>query len=126
MRNNGDGTFSPIHPFQGIDGLMAFTAADIDSDGDPDVAMIDRNGHLRVFLNERLGKYRGIDVPTSLQQGAVAVSAADINGDGILDLVLLKNDSSVVRLSQKPESSEWDFAELVRASPDFFAEPLPG
>ncbi len=109
LRNNGDGTFSPIHPFQGVDGLMAFTAADIDGDGDPDVALLDRNGSLKVFLNERLGKYRGIDVPVNLRQGVVALSAADINGDGILDFVLLKNDSSVVRLSQNEESGQVGF-----------------
>jgi hypothetical protein len=117
MRNNGDGTYSPIHPFQGVDGLTAFTAADIDGDGDPDIAMLDRSGSLKVFLNERLGKYQGIDVPASLRQGVMAVSAADINGDGILDLVLLKSDSSVVRLSQEPESAKWESAELVRANP---------
>jgi Tfp pilus assembly protein PilF len=117
MRNNGDGTFSLIHSFQGVDGLTAFTAADIDGDGDPDIAMLDRSGNIKVFLNERLGKYRGIDVPDSVRQGVVALSAADINGDGILDLVLLKNDSSVVRLSQKAESGEWDSAQLVRAKP---------
>ncbi len=117
LRNNGDGTFSPIHPFEGVDGLMAFTAADIDGDGDPDVALLDRNGSLKVFLNERLGKYRGIDVPVNLRQGVVALSAADINGDGILDFVLLKNDSSVVRLSQNEQRAKWDSAELVRAKP---------
>ena len=34
LRNNGDGTFSPIHPFGGIDGLTDFVAADIDGDGE--------------------------------------------------------------------------------------------
>ena len=124
MRNNGDGTFSPIHPFQGIDGLTAFTSADIDGDGDPDIAMLDHSGDLRVFLNERLGKYRSISVPDSVRHGVAAVSTADINGDGILDLVLLKNDSSVVRLSQKAESGEWEVAQLVRgnsvSSPSLF------
>ena len=49
LRNNGDGTFTPVHPFKGVDGMVAFTAADIDGDGDPDVAMIDKNGRLITF-----------------------------------------------------------------------------
>ena len=117
LRNNGDGTLTPIHPFKGTDGLTAFTAADLDGDGDPDVALIDGGGKLTVFLNERLGQYRRRDVPANLSQGVRALSAADINGDGILDLVLLKSDSSVVRLSQKRKSSDWEFAELMRAAP---------
>jgi len=124
LRNNGDGTFTPIDSFKGLDGVTAFTAADIDGDGDPDVAFIDGNGNLRVFLNERLGDYRRLDVPASLGQGILAVTACDVNGDGTLDLVLLKNDSSVVRLSLKEGSSEWDSAELLHAvhspSPSLF------
>jgi Tfp pilus assembly protein PilF len=99
LRNNGDGTFTQIDPFKGIDGLTAFTAADIDGDGDPDVGLIDRNGNLIVLLNERLGQYRRRDVPANISHGVLAFAAAEINGDGVMDLVLLKNDSSVIRLS---------------------------
>lgn len=116
LRNNGDGTFSTINPFKGLDGLTAFAAADIDGDGDPDVALVDGNGNLHVYLNERLGAYRARQIPANLIGGIQAVAAADINGDGILDLVLLKSDSSVVRLSQKRDSTEWESEELVHAS----------
>ncbi|HEY6991983.1 MAG TPA: FG-GAP-like repeat-containing protein [Bryobacteraceae bacterium] len=117
LRNNGDGSFTPLHPFQQLEGLKAFTAADLDGDGDPDAALLDGSGKLTVFINERLGQYRRRDVPANLDQGIRAISAADINGDGILDLVLLKSDHSVVRLSQKEESSDWESAELLRAAP---------
>lgn len=116
LRNNGDGTFTPIDSFKGIDGLLAFAAADIDGDGDPDVALVDRNGNLNVFLNQRLGSYQRLPVPSNL--GAIeAVSAADIDGDGTLDLVLLKKDSSVERLSLKEGTLDWISAQLAQASP---------
>ncbi len=115
LRNNGDGSFTVTNPFKGIDGLIAFTAADIDGDGNPDVAMVDAGGNLHVFLNERLGSYRVLDTPAAISTGVQAIAAADIDGDGTLDLVLLKNDSSVVRLSQKPESAGWESAVLVHA-----------
>jgi hypothetical protein len=117
LRNNGDGTFTQIDSFKGTDGLLAFSAADLDGDGDPDVALVDRNGNLNVLLNERLGAYRRLAVPANLAQGVEAVSAADIDGDGTLDLVLLKKDSSVERLSLKEESFDWDSSLLVHASP---------
>lgn len=116
LRNNGDGTFSPIHPFREIDGLTAFAAADIDGDGDPDVALIDGSGNLHVLLNERLGAYRIRDVPSSVAAGVRAIAAEDINGDGRPDFVLLKSDSSVVRLSEKQDTPGWDFAELLHAT----------
>lgn len=116
LRNNGDGSFTVTNPFKGIDGLMSFTGADIDGDGDPDVAMVDAGGTLHVFLNERLGSYRVRDTPTAVSTGVEAIASADINGDGTLDFVLLKKDSSVMRLSQKQESAEWESSVLLHAS----------
>src|ERR1700723_2428612 len=40
LRNNGDGTFTPIHPFPGVTGLRAFAWADFDGDGNPDAALL--------------------------------------------------------------------------------------
>jgi len=117
LRNNGDGTFTPVHPFKGVDGMMAFTAADIDGDGDPDVALIDKNARLTVFTNERLGDFHPVTVPTGLTEKNLALAAADVNSDGRLDFVVLRSDFSVVRLSNKQEGQGWDTAELVKAKP---------
>ena len=53
LRNNGDDTFTAVHPFTGISGLQQFAWADLDGDGDPDAALIDGSGKLHVFSNER-------------------------------------------------------------------------
>src|SRR5262249_37318638 len=99
LRNNGDETFAVIHPFPGMNGLLAFTSADIDGDGDPDVALIDKDGKLHVFANERLGQFRQRALPSGLDGRFLAVSSADIDKDGALDFVLLRDDGSVIRLS---------------------------
>ncbi len=116
LRNNGDGTFGTINPFRGLDGVTAFAAADIDGDGDPDVALVDSHSSLHVFLNERLGAYRAREVPANLSAGVRAIAVADVNGDGTLDFVLLRDDSSVARFSQKRDGVGWESAELLRSS----------
>ncbi|HEU0119081.1 MAG TPA: FG-GAP-like repeat-containing protein, partial [Bryobacteraceae bacterium] len=113
LRNNGDGTFTPISPFPGVNGLKAFTNADIDGDGTPDVAVIDNGGRLFVFRNERLGAYSLLDVPPALASGNVAVAAGDLNIDGAMDFILLRQDSRIVRLSNR-ESGGWDAQDVAR------------
>jgi Flp pilus assembly protein TadD len=115
LRNNGDGTFAHVQPFRGVDGLTCFTFADIDGDGVPDVALIDRNGKLLVFRNERLGSFKLRLVPPQLAENILDVAAGDVNADGLIDFVLLRNDLSIVRLSDRDNGSAWDYAEIGRA-----------
>ncbi len=117
LRNNGDNTFAIVRPFPGVSGLTAFASADIDGDGDPDVAMIGGDGRLYVFGNERLGQFRPRPLPSGLDGRFLAVVAADINNDGAIDFVLLRNDGSVIRLSDRNQGSDWDVANVVRANP---------
>jgi tetratricopeptide (TPR) repeat protein len=116
LRNNGDGTFAIIRPFSAVPSLKAFASADIDGDGAPDVAMIDRTGQLHVFSNERLGQFRPRNLPPGLTGPFDAVIAADVNDDGRLDFVLLTDDGSVIRLSDKDAGAAWDFAEIAKAA----------
>ena len=115
LRNNGDGSFTTIRPFQGVDGLVEFAAADIDGDGDPDVAMIDKNHQLQLFSNERLGEYKRRSVPDSVSHSIVSLAAADIDGDGLPDFLLLRNNFSIARLSSRTEGEAWDVGELAQA-----------
>lgn len=117
LRNNGDDTFAVIHPFPGVSGLAQLAWADLDGDGDPDAALIDGAGKLHIFANERAGQFRERPLPANFPP-VKAISVADVNNDGVLDLLAVQADGTMVRISDKNEK-DWDTGELARVpSPD--------
>src|SRR5262249_55836895 len=44
----------------------------------------------------------------------LALNAADINEDGVFDLIAVRDDGVVQRLSDKEKDKSWDIAELAR------------
>ncbi|HEY1648440.1 MAG TPA: FG-GAP-like repeat-containing protein [Terracidiphilus sp.] len=111
LRNNGDGTFTPIHPFAGISGLRQFVWADLNGDGNPDASLIDGNGMLHVFLNQRLGTFTEQALPANL--GTIeAIATADANQDGVLALLAVQAGGSILRLSNA--DGNWSASEIIR------------
>ncbi|MFN7994026.1 MAG: FG-GAP-like repeat-containing protein [Bryobacteraceae bacterium] len=124
LRNNADGTFATVRPFAGVNGLSAFASADIDGDGDPDAALVDQDGRLHVFANERLGQFRARTLPADLNSGRfLALTAADLNGDSLPDFLLLRQDGAVLRLSDKQFDQGWELAEVVKSGAGGKAAP---
>ena len=116
LRNNGDGMFTNIEPFAGVSGATGFAWADIDADGDPDAAFVDEVRLVHVFSNERQGQFSKRDVPFPFDVGpALAINVADLNNDGVLDLVIARADGAIVRLSDKDHGAGWDLAEIAKA-----------
>lgn len=106
LRNNGDGTFTPIHPFAGVSGIRQFVWADLNGDGNPDAAIIDGSGRLRIFMNQRSGRFRERPVPGGFA-AVDAIAAADVNSDGVLDLVAVLPDGNIESLSSMPGGNGW-------------------
>ncbi|HEV7902662.1 MAG TPA: FG-GAP-like repeat-containing protein [Pyrinomonadaceae bacterium] len=115
LRNNGDGTFKELRPFTGAANLRRFVWADFDADGDPDAATLDAEGRLAVFTNERVGQFKPRSVPAVTTQ-AIALAAAETSGDEALDLLLLKSDGAILRLSDRDEGRDWTSAEIARVA----------
>jgi len=113
LRNNGDGTFLPVHPFAGISGVNGFAWADLDGDGNPDAVIIDGAGKLHVFMNLRQGQFQERPLPSGLSW-VKAVAVADANNDGILDLLAVQADGSIIRISDKNEGQSWETAEIAK------------
>ena len=114
LRNNGDGTFLDIRPFDGADGLAGFAWADLDQDGDPDAAVLDSKKAVHVFSNERQGQFSKRSLPANFNPVARAISVADVNWDGGFDLLIVGTDATIMRLSDKDHGAGWEQAEIAK------------
>ncbi len=112
LRNNGDGTFTPTHPFAGISGIEQFVWADFTGNGSPDAAIIDGRGHLHLFMNERLGRFVPVSLPSEFAK-ARAIAAAGLNGDGGINLVAVLPDGTIARLTVKGNGQRWNWAKTA-------------
>jgi len=112
LRNNGDGTFTPIHPFAAISGLQQFVWADLDGDGNPDASLIDGTGQLHIFHNERSGNFHEFSSTPKL--GPVqAIAAADTRQSGTLNLLAVRSNGAIARLTD--DNGAWKSTEIARA-----------
>jgi hypothetical protein len=116
LRNNGDGTFAVTTPFAAATSVRGFAWADLNGEGVPDAAFLQENGRVRVFLNVRGGTFRERPLPEGFPE-AVAVAAAEVSGDAIMDLVALTSTGVIIRLSQREDGGGWTQAEVARAKP---------
>ena len=106
LRNNGDGGFSPVQPFEGVTGLREFVWADLDRDGDPDAAVLDAKGVVHVYANERSGRFR-LRTAMGDPGAVVALAIADLDSDGRIDLLALRTGGTIVRAAEVDGKNSW-------------------
>ena len=91
-RNNGNGTFIAPIEFPTGQGPVGIVIADFTGDGKPDVVTANYGGSSISILrhNGLTGNSAGFLAPVNFSTGnhAEKIAAADVNGDGILDVVV--------------------------------------
>jgi hypothetical protein len=112
LRNNGDGTFASLHPFAGISGVQQLVWIDLNADGNPDAAIIDGAGQLHIFLNQRSGNFTESRL-TGLQQ-VKAITSGDVGDAGVLDLIAVEADGSIVRIFSSDAGKTWSTEKIAK------------
>jgi len=102
LNNNLDGTFRPIAQERGIagDGRVRGSRqaliADLDRDGDADIMVINDSPPHEVYINDRGWDYRpGEGFDDLLAADIRAAAAADIDSDGLVELLTMDGDGRV-------------------------------
>jgi len=104
LLGNGDGTFLPAVSY-GSGGIhtLSVVVADVSSDGKPDLLVTNRNcltgcsgGIVSVLLNNGNGTFRRAVTYSSGQRDAWSIAVADVNRDGMPDVVVSNGDESFV------------------------------
>jgi enediyne biosynthesis protein E4 len=107
--NNHDGTFTDVSKESGV-GIpeskgMGVVLADFNNDGWPDIAIANDSWPNLLFLNNHDGTFKDVSYLSGvaasedgLYEAGMGIDAADVDGDGWLDLYITHLDSQLNRL----------------------------
>ena len=98
LLGDGTGRFSPAQLVGFADGVQGFAVADVDNDGDSDLTVANGLSSLAVARNTSAGAAVTFAAPITvpLSSPALGLSSADVNGDGVPDVVASHWSSNVV------------------------------
>jgi cytochrome c-type biogenesis protein CcmH/NrfG len=127
LRNNGDGTFKELRPFEGATDARGFVWADLDADGDPDAVLLSADGKPHEFTNERGGTFHVRDVGNP-GFAIAAITVADLDHDAVFDLIAVGANGSFAGLFETGKGPNWqpeEFAKLP-TGPSFSVNDFSG
>ncbi len=124
-RNNGDGTFADVTTRVGLSGKRATARAlfcDYNNDGKLDILEVGnagaRQSPLRLFQNEGGKRFRerGREAGIDFQGNVVDCAICDYNGDGLVDLFVLRWKRSAILYRNNRDGSFTDVTSQAKLS----------
>ncbi len=100
--NNGDGSFTNVASQAAIEcpagNSQLVLPGDVDNDRDLDLVVLPAGRPGRLFLNDLLGQYREAELQGPEVHGDAGGLLQDLNGDGMLDLLVMGGHPRELRL----------------------------
>lgn len=112
LRNNTDGTFTQLNPFEKVAGVVDFRWADLDGDGAADALFLTEEGNLVMYRNMRNGVFNKQD-SLPLHENIHAIAISDIDADGLFDIILQHGSDEIARLYYNTGRDEWESETLI-------------
>lgn len=114
LLGQGDGTFAPQMEISVGDQPRGIVVLDADADGDPDIINTNSggSGSLSLLLNEGTGVFGAPIFFEGGGEGEWALTTADMNEDGRLDLVLSARISNVPSIIVQGNNGDGSFSQL--------------
>ncbi|MCP4592111.1 MAG: VCBS repeat-containing protein, partial [bacterium] len=97
LLNHSDGTFAPHVTYGAGDYAHSVAIADLDSDGDADLAVANAGGSVSILLGGGDGTFVD-DATYGVGAGPSSVTLADLDGDGDADLAVANGSSDTVSI----------------------------
>lgn len=128
-RNDGHGAFRDVSSALELDALFTFAGSarlgDVDLDGDLDLALCkwtvaswSEATHLQLLLNDGQGRFTDVTAQTGVGMTAAELLLEDFDGDGDLDLYLVRPGESNRLLLNEPPTNGWLKVRLEGAPPN--------
>ena len=119
--NNHDGTFTDVSEKSGVGKPeakgMGVVLADMNNDGWPDIVIANDTWPNFLFLNQRDGTFRDVSFSSGLAasedgkyEAGMGIDAADVDGDGWLDIYVTHLDFELNRLYRNNHDETFDDA----------------
>jgi hypothetical protein len=86
LLNQGGGSFAPAVAYSAGDYLAAVAEADLNGDGQPDLAVLDSSSKIAVLFNRGTGSFVG-PLSYGAQHPTGEFALGDVSGDGRIDIV---------------------------------------
>ncbi|MFZ0270475.1 MAG: VCBS repeat-containing protein [Acidobacteriaceae bacterium] len=97
LQGNGDGTFTLLNN-QPLAGTLVNSVTDWNGDGAPDVASVDSQGNLNLYLGNENGTFQPAGTPAAGLIAGGAMAVADFNQDGRPDIAYYNPTSGTVNV----------------------------
>jgi hypothetical protein len=86
LMNQGGGSFAPAVTYHAGDDLVSVAEADLNGDGQPDLAVLDASSKMGVLFNRGTGSFVG-PLSYGAQHPTEHFALGDVSGDGRIDIV---------------------------------------